>query len=288
MPDNSPAPLDPALLTRWAPRLGCTTATFSSPLRDKLSAMRAAGFTSTEFWPRDLFEDPRGPDFSRAHLTESGLSVSCYQALRDYEGLPDDSREHVLNIAEMMMTQMQWVGSDVLIMCSNVSPDAVYDRALVLKQFERMAEQARRRGVKIALEPIGWARHIWDYRMAWSLVRELDHDHFGIMLDSLHIFSHNLPLDTIDEMDPAKILLVELADMPGTNLPMLEVGRHYRLFPGEGQGPVVDFLRRLEGIGYQGVYSVEIMNDHYARCAPAEVAERAMRTALQALSQVHG
>ena len=49
-------------MTRW----GCTTATFGGRLLDKLRAMCQAGFVVTEFFPRDLFEDPRGSDYSVA------------------------------------------------------------------------------------------------------------------------------------------------------------------------------------------------------------------------------
>lgn len=64
-------------------RLGCTTATFGCKLPEKLQAMREAGFVASEFFPRDLYEDPRGPDYAVAALRDSGLGISAYQALRD-------------------------------------------------------------------------------------------------------------------------------------------------------------------------------------------------------------
>lgn len=266
---------DRTLTARW----GCTTATFGGRLPEKLRAMRQAGFVATEFFPRDLFEDPRGPDYSVALLQESGLRVSAYQALRDYEGMPVAHRDHVLGIAEQMMDQMAWLGAELLVLCANVHPDASDDRPRCVADLLLLAELAHSRGMRIAYEPIGWARHFADYRRAWELVREVDHPHLGLALDSLHVAAGGLPLEGIAAIDPAKVFLAQLCDWPQTRLPPFEVARHYRLFPGEGIGPVDAFFRACQQLGYAGCYSVEIMNAHYLHEDPQQVAVRAMESA---------
>jgi 4-hydroxyphenylpyruvate dioxygenase len=165
-------------------------------------------------------------------------------------------------------------------LCANVHPDARPDRGHCVQDLTRLADLGRSRGIRVAYEPIGWARWFSDYRDAWSLMLEVDHSHFGLMLDSLHVAGGGLPLDAIDGFDAAKIFMVELCDWPQTRLPPFEVARHYRLFPGEGVGPLREFVDRLERIGYAGCYSVEVMNDHYLHDNPATVAERAVRTTL--------
>lgn len=267
-------------------RLACTTATFGGKLPGKLKAMRDAGFVATEFWPRDLFEDPRGPDYSIALLRESGLSVCAYQAFRDYEGSPSPARERAEAVARQMMEQMNWIGADVLILCTNMRADASPERGRIVEDLGRLAEVAREYGVRIAYEHVCWGRWTSDYREVWSLVKEVGHDNLGIMLDSLHIFCKDLPLDGIDLIDPKKVFLVEVADIPATRLSFMEVGRHYRLFPGEGIAPVTEFLRRVEAIGYDGLYSVEIMNDHYFHEEPAAVAQKAAATMRAAFAAV--
>lgn len=259
-----------------ASRLGGTTLTYGGKLVDKLRVMKQAGFTATEFFPRDLFEDPRGPDYAVAALRDSGLQISAYQALRDYEGMPAAQRDHVLGIAEQMMDQMAWLDASLLVLCANVHPDASPDRARCVRDLQRLAELARTRGIRVAYEPIGWARWFADYRAAWSLMREVDHPNFGLLLDSLHVASHGSPLAAIDSFDPARIFLVELCDWPQTRLSAFEIARHYRLFPGEGVAPMAEFVGRLEAIGYTGCYSVEVMNDHYLLDDPGTVARRAV------------
>jgi 4-hydroxyphenylpyruvate dioxygenase len=262
-------------------QLGCTTITFGCGLSDKLRAMRQAGFVATEFFPRDLFEDPRGPDYAVQLLRASGLAVSAYQALRDYEGMPVTQRDHALVIAAQMMEQMAWLGADLLVLCANVHPDASPDRPRCVADLRLLAELAASRGMRIAYEPIGWARWFSDYRDAWSLVRDVDHPSLGLALDSLHVCASGLPLDGIDAIDPAKVFLVQLCDWPQTRLPPFEVARHYRLFPGEGVGPVQQFFERFKRRGYAGCFSVEIMNAHYRHEDPQTVARRAMETTLR-------
>ena len=78
----------------------------------------------------------------------------------------------------------------------------------------------------------------------------------------------------------AKVFLVQLCDWPTTRLAAFEVERHCRLFPGEGVGPLREFVERLERIGYTGCYSVEVMNDHYLYRNPLAVAQRAVSAML--------
>ena len=161
-------------------RLGGTTVTYGCKLADKLKAMRKAGFVETEFFPRDLFEDPRGPDYAVAIMRESGLGISAYQALRDYEGMPPGQRDHVLGIAEQMMDQMAWLDAKLLVLCANMHPDASGDRERCAGDLVRLADLARSRGIRIAYEPIGWARWHADYREAWVLMQQVNHDSFGL------------------------------------------------------------------------------------------------------------
>ncbi len=267
-------------------RLGCTTLTFSCALPKKLRVMKDAGFMATEFFSRDLFDDLGGPDNTVAAVRDSGLAISAFQALRDYEGMPTKQRDRAFGVAEQMMDQMGLLEADVLVLASNIHPDASPDRDRCVEDLARLAELARTRGIRIAYEPIGWGRWFSDYRDAWSLLQEVNHPHLGILLDVLHVASRGFPMDAIDTFNPAKIFLVQLCDWPQTKLSALEIARHYRLFPGEGVAPVVEFVRRLEGIGYQGTYSVEIMNDRYLNEDPATVAQRGFDATLRMASEV--
>ena len=259
-------------------RLSCTTLTFAGRLAPKLSAMAGAGFAATEFWPKDLYDDPGGPDVALALLAESGLRLSCYQALRDYEGMPADEMPRRLDGARQLMDQMEVVGAELLVMCSNTSPRASGDRPRMIDDLCRLGELAAARNVRIAYECLGWGTWINDYRDAARLIGEVGHERIGLNLDCAHIFARDLPLDGVGDIPGDRIFLVEIADLPRANLELRELTRHYRLFPGQGVHPVGEFVRRVAATGYRGDYSVEIFNDHYAAMPPDAVARMAMAT----------
>ena len=85
-----------------------------------------------------------------------------------------------------------------------------------------------------------------DYRDGWDLIRTVDHPNIGIVLDSFHVFALDLPVEPIADIDPAKVFLVEVADLPKVQLDFVELSRAFRLFPGEGATPIDSFLAQVD------------------------------------------
>jgi 4-hydroxyphenylpyruvate dioxygenase len=256
-------------------RLSCTTATFGGTLEQRLSAIKAAGFAATELWPRDLFESFTDADTAVRMLQASGLKISCFQGLRDFESMPLAVRDHKLRLADHLIDQLELVGADLLVLCCNTSMDCSRDWARAVGDLRLLGDLGRSRNVKIGYEPLCYSPWIGDYRMAWDLVRQVDHSHVGLVLDSAHVFLLNLPLEPISSIPGDKIFLAEYADLPTTNLPIREVVRYYRLFPGEGTQKMAEFARRVMDTGYIGYHSVEVFSSRYEAMDAAPVARRA-------------
>lgn len=262
-------------------RLSCTTATFGGTLDHRLAAIRDAGFAATELWPRDLFESFTDADTAVRLLRDSGLVVSCLQGLRDFESMPPAVRARKLELADHLIDPMKMVGTDLLVLCSNTSADCSRDWSRAVSDLRALGDLARARNVRVGYEPLCYAPWIADYRVAWDLVRQADHDHVGLVLDSAHVFLLDLPAEPISDIPGDKIFLVEFADLPTANLPIRELVRYYRLFPGEGARPMAAFARHVLQTGYAGYYSVEIFSSRYAAMAPAQAAQRAFDATVQ-------
>lgn len=257
-------------------RLSCTTVTFGGKLPEKLKAMKEAGFGATEIWPRDYYEHNEGPDIALDLLDSLGLKASCYQNLRNFEGMPEHLRARKVTLATQLFDQMRLIGCPTLVLCSNIAPDSSPDRGRIIDDLRQLGELAAPYGVRVAWEPICWGRWIKDYREAWEIVRKVDHPQIGLVLDSFHVLALRLPVEPIADIDPQKIFLVEVADMPGGTLDFLEVSRSFRLFPGEGVTPIPAFMEQVHKTGYAGVYSVEVFNTYYQTQDPLQMARRAM------------
>ena len=256
-------------------RFGTTTVLFGGELAGKLDAMRAAGFAETEFLLRDLFESLRGVDYTLGILRDSGLRISTFQLLRDVEGAPRDDIDRRLGIADRVLDLAALCGADTLSIAANTEPDCSGDPGVIAEDLGRLGDLAAARGLRIAFESLSWATHLADYREGWEIVRRLDHPQVGLMLDSSHIGALDLPMDGIRDIDPAKIFVAEIADLPRLRLDIAEMSRHYRFLPGEGVLDLEGYVRALEAIGFTGSYSLEVFNAHYRTGDPAEVARRA-------------
>jgi len=264
---------------------GMDTISLAGPLPAKLQAVRAAGFTQIMLSARDLTGHTEGVDAAVQAVRDSGLRVTGFQVLRDFEGLSGQLREYKVDIAKSMLEMCAAVGSRVLLVCSSTSTHASDDLDVIARDLRRLAMLAVPHGIKVAFEALSWGRTINEFPQAWDVVCRADAPNLGIGLDSFHSFAMKTSLDELELIDPDKIFLVQLADFMWNEIRSVEerinTARHFRVFPGEGvhSEQVADMVLRLDRLGYRGDYSFEVFNDDYQQMRTNVVAERALRSA---------
>ena len=248
------------------------TVSLSGTLGEKLEAIAAAKFDAVEIFENDLVTFSGTPADVRDACRELGLDIVTLQPFRDFEGMPPGQRERAFARAERKFDVMQELGCDLLMICSNVSPDSLggIDRAAA--DLRELGERAAKRGLRIAFEALAWGRHINDYRDSWEAVRRADHPAVGLVLDSFHILARGTDLSTIRSIPGDRIFLVQLADAPLLQMDYLSWSRHFRNFPGQGDLPVLDFMTALQATGYDGALSLEIFNDQFRAGSARSVA----------------
>ena len=64
-------------------------------------------------------------------VADAGLEITLFQPFRDFEGMPEPQRARAFDRAERKFDVMQELGTDLMLVCSNVSPAALggIDRA---------------------------------------------------------------------------------------------------------------------------------------------------------------
>src|SRR5215470_41961 len=248
------------------------TVCLSGVLNEKLEAIAAAGFRSVELFENDLLSFNGKPADVRRMMEELDLKTITFQPFRDFEGMPEARRPRVFQRAERKFDVMQELGCDLLMICSNVSPDSLGGIERAAADLHELGERAAKRGMRIAFEALAWGRHINDYRDAWEAVRRADHPAVGLVLDSFHILARNTDLSAIRSIPGDRIFLVQLADAPLLQMDYLSWSRHFRNFPGQGDLPVTDFMKSLLTTGYDGALSLEIFNDQFRAGSARSVA----------------
>ncbi|MFB6849978.1 TIM barrel protein [Streptomyces sp. NPDC056373] len=259
-------------------RKSIATVSLSGSLTEKLTAAARAGFDGVEIFENDLLASPLSPEEIRARAADLGLTIDLYQPMRDVEALPEEEFARGLRRAERKFDVMRRLGTDTLLVCSNVSPHAVDDDGLAAEQLSRLAALAQESGMRIAYEALAWGRHVSTYDHAWRIVERAGHPALGLCLDSFHILSRGSdPAGTAD-IPGEKIFFLQLADAPLMAMDVLQWSRHYRCFPGQGGFDIAGLVRLVLATGYDGPLSLEIFNDVFRQAEAGSTAVDALRS----------
>jgi len=262
------------------------TISLAGTLPQKLAAIEGAGFSQVMLMARDLVGHAEGIDDAVRVVKASGLRVTGFQVLRDFEGLSGHLHDYKIDVAKSMLEMCRAVGAKVLLVCSSTSTHASGDPDALARDLRKLAMLALPLGIRIAYEGLSWGRHVNEFTTAWDIVCRADAPNLGIGIDSFHAFATKTALVDLDVLDPDKIFLVQLADFMWNEIPSVEeriaTARHFRVFPGEGvhSEALAELVMRLDRLGYRGDYSFEVFNDDYQQMPLPVVAERARRSAV--------
>jgi 4-hydroxyphenylpyruvate dioxygenase len=259
------------------------TVSLSGSLAEKLTSIAQRGYNAAEIFENDLLSAPQSAAEIGALMRDLGLVCSIFQPFRDFEGLPPELSERALERMRRKFEVMEALGTDLVLLCSNCSPQASGDRARLVDDLGRIADLAGSHGKRIAYEALAWAPHVSDHRDAWALVRDVDHAALGLCLDSFHSLARAIPSSSIGDIRADKLFLIQLADAPRLDMDLPNWSRHFRCMPGQGDFALANYCAAIRKIGYQGFWSLEIFNDRFRAGSAGQVA----RDGLRALRVLH-
>ncbi|KQZ78246.1 3-keto-5-aminohexanoate cleavage protein [Mesorhizobium sp. Root157] len=262
------------------------TVSISGDLPEKLAAISAAGFDGVEIFENDFLAFDGSPRDVGRMARDAGLAITLFQPFRDFEGLPEPQRSRAFDRAERKFDVMQELGTDLMLVCSSVSPISLggIDRAAA--DFYALGERAAKRGLRVGYEALAWGRYVNDHRDAWEIVRRVDHPNIGLILDSFHTLARNIDLGSIRSIPADKIFIVQLADAPLMAVDPLYWSRHFRNMPGEGELPVREFMQAVVATGYDGYISLEIFNDLFRGGSAKHISIDGKRSLVWLMDQV--
>lgn len=267
-------------------RTSIATVTLSGTLPTKLAAIAAAGFDGIEIFEQDFLASDFTPEEVGRMVRDHGLEITLFQPFRDFEALPEPLRARAFARAERKFELMNQLGTDLMLVCSSVHPQAQGGIDRMAQDFRDLGDLADRHGVRVGYEALCWGRHVFDHRDAWEVVRRADHPRIGLILDSFHTLGRGLDPETIRAIPGDRIFFVQLADAPAIPMDLLYWSRHFRNMPGEGDLDVAAFLRAVLATGYDGPLSLEIFNDQFRAGLPRMVAQDGHRSLIALMDQV--
>ena len=108
--------------------------------RPSCAAVRDAGFSQIMLSARDIVGHEDGVDAAVQVVRDSGLRVTGFQVLRDFEGLSGHLHDYKIDIAKSMleMCARAWAPR-VLLVCSSTSTHATTDRDALARDLRKLA-----------------------------------------------------------------------------------------------------------------------------------------------------
>jgi 4-hydroxyphenylpyruvate dioxygenase len=269
-------------------KFSIATVSLGGALRDKLAAIAEAGFEGVEIFETDILAHDGPPAEVGRIAGDLGLEIIALQPFRDFEGMPEPRRSRNLERARRKFDLMAELGAPTLLVCSNVSPQSQggIDRAAA--DLHALGDLARDAGVTIAFEALAWGRWIRDWRDAWEAVRRADHPAVKLVLDSFHTLAPGYPVAPIAAIPADRIAFVQLADAPAISMDVLQLSRHLRLFPGQGDLDIGGFMDAVRATGFDGWISHEIFNDRFRMASTRRIAADGERSLIAMTGTARG
>ncbi len=220
------------------------------------------GFNSMGIWRQkvedcDVFE-------VADYLHEMRMNVSSVHWAGGFTGGNGVSYEDAMQDAIEAIEMTSRLNSDCLIVhpgCRN-GHTSKHARRLFLNALEQLVLVASDFGVRLAIElmPCPTA-HRWTFmkqmNCALELLSEFPEEELGLVLDLYHVGLNEEVFENLDRF-AQRIALVQLADRRADHQGNECGGNERRLALGEGQVPFDKWFQRLQELGFNGVYEVEI------------------------------
>jgi sugar phosphate isomerase/epimerase len=264
---------------------GMDTASLAGSLEAKLAAVREAGFAQVMISATDVVAHPSGVAAAAQAIRASGLRVTGYEALRDFEGLAGHLHTYKVDVAKAMLDVCGEIGSRVLLVEASASTHSDPDRDAIARDLTKLALLAIPLGIRVAFKGMPGSRTVRDWLAAWDIVNRADCPNLGFAIDSFDILSEDASAERLDEVAADQLCLVQLSDFMWTEIRSTEeqaaTAAHFRVFPGEGvhSDAVANLVTKLDGIGYVGDFSFDVYNDDYRQLPARVVAQRARAAA---------
>lgn len=263
---------------------GATTG--SADLMTDLAAAGAAGFDALEIHGAKLYAYiARGGTLRelRAALAPARIEPLSLVPPEGWVPVVGAERDTTLRRWRTMCACAAAIGCRCITAAPGTANGAVDERVVrreAVAMLSEMACIADAFGLRVAFE-FRCPRHgsVSTLAAARAIVDAVHHPAVGLVIDAFHFHAGCSTYAMLDALDPALVCYVRLEDAEA--LPPATLTNSHRLLPGDGVIPLRDFVCRLQEIGCNGVYSIELGGTEYGDWGAQRLA-RVARESLEA------
>jgi sugar phosphate isomerase/epimerase len=233
----------------------------------------------------------------RAGFNGIGLTVGqCVSALErgvEMSQIISKVEDAGLHIAEFELVRLggqpltSALNELVIDLVGALAPDRVHVAAFagdldrVLKEFTALCGRVE---CPVAFEFMPYSV-VTNLAAARELVARTGASNAKVVLDVLHYFRSGSHVEDLTDDDMQDVAVVQLSDVTSRRrqTELSHEARHLRTYPGQGELPIVNFLRRIGSFGALPPITIEPISDALERMPLVLVAEQAMISTTQVL-----
>ena len=235
-----------------------------------------AGYDGIEIWINALqqYQDEGGRLSELKKLVvDSGLRIENAIGFAPWIVDDDAKRNAGLEQAKREMDMLAQVGCQRIAAPPAGATDlAGLDLDKAAARFCALLQIGKETGVIPQLEVWGFSKNLHRLDQVLYVAAGCDDDQVRILPDVYHLYRGGSNFKSLQLLSGQAVEIFHMNDYPGHILPS-DIEDKDRVYPGEGNGPVVDVLKMLLKMGGPKVLSLELFNRSYWKQDPMLVAK---------------
>ena len=243
---------------------------------EQIDVAAQAGFDGIELWVREIqaYVEAGGKPEEIAKLArDRGIAVINGIAFFRWTDADADVRQQGIDQARREIDLLKRVGCPA-VAAPPTGEVASLDLEEIAENFLLLDKLAKPLGVEPVLEFWGRSPVLHSIGEAKTVLRKSGLVQASMLLDLFHMYTGGSQVADVEALRADQIGLVHINDYPA-DPPRETITDADRVMPGDGDGPVIDFYRALERIGYDGYLSVELFRPDYDAGSAEGVAREA-------------
>jgi 2-keto-myo-inositol isomerase len=235
-----------------------------------------AGYSGIEPWVSSIEEYARsGGSLGeiRQRLSDLGLAVEC--AIGFPEWIVDDESRREKGV-ERMKREMDMVarigGKRIAAPPAGATNNPGLDLLKAAERYRVILDAGAQIGVTPLLELWGFSKNLHRLGECAFVAVESGHPQAGVLADVFHLYKGGSDFVGLKLFSSEALPVFHMNDYPAEP-PREEINDSYRVFPGDGAGPVAEITRILAATGGRKVLSLELFSRKYWEQDALEVAK---------------
>jgi sugar phosphate isomerase/epimerase len=209
----------------------------------------------------------------KSRIADLGLTVESAIAFPEWIVDDDARRAKGLERAKREMDLVAQIGGKRLAAppAGATNPGGL-DLMKAAERYRALLELGDQMGVQPQLEHWGFSKNIRLLSEAAFVAIQTGHPKACVLADVFHLYKGGSDMAGLKLLSGSALQVFHMNDYPAEP-PREKVDDSYRLFPGDGAGPIASILRDLHAAGGRTVLSLELFNRKYWEQDALEVAK---------------